>query len=109
MNKVSVAVLIAVTASCFNLGDRKPVGAQPLEIQMAVHVAGPPIVIQKPLSLSLDQRMDAQQIAWECRMRSDLQSKVTEHRNTSASSATQNPFPALSAALGDVYALIGQS
>ena len=108
MNKRTAAVMIALTLSCFNFGDRKPVGAQPLEIEMAVHVPGPPIIIQKPLELSMDQRLAAQQLIWECRIRETLREHSQTHRATESDAIQNNPLPRASSALSDAFALLSQ-
>lgn len=108
MNKRTAAVIVALTLSCFNFGDRKPVGAQPLEIEMAVHVPGPPIIVQKPLELSLDHRLAAQQIIWECRMREKIQEHGRTHRATDSDSTRSNPLPCVSSALSDAFAFLNQ-
>lgn len=108
MKKRSAAIVIAATLSCLNLGDRTPVGAQPLEIESAIRIPGPPLVIQKPLELSLEQRADAQQIIWEYRFRETLQVHGRSHRNTDAGALHENPLPAVSAFLSDAYRALNQ-
>src|SRR5689334_18612889 len=103
MNKRISAILIALVISCLNLGDQKPLGAQPLEIQMALSIPGPTVIVQKPLVMSLDERLDAQQLMWECRMRDMVKNHGATHRNTDRSSSEQNPLPAFSAFLTDAY------
>ena len=104
MQKRLPAILIALTFACLNLGDKKPAGAaQPLEVQSAVRIPGPNFVIQQPLELSIDQRLDAQQIQWECRVRETFRAEARIHRNSTGSAVEENPLPVLSAALSDIY------
>ncbi len=103
MKKRSIAILTAGLLSCLNIGDKPPLAAQPLEINSAVRIPGPMIVIQKPLELSLDQRLSAQQIIWECQMRETLRHHGRTHRSTDAAMLDQNPLPVLSSFLSEAY------
>lgn len=108
MNKRATALLIAAAISCLNFGDKRHVGAQPLEIQTAVYIPGPPLVVQKPLELSMDQRIAAEQILAECRLNDILKQRVESNQNTDRRSLGENPLPGLSALLSDAYSLVAQ-
>jgi hypothetical protein len=98
-----IAILAVLAAFSLCLGGPEQVGAQPLEIEMAVRIPGPPLVLIRPLELSLDQRMSAQQIIWECRQEEELRAASQLRRSTRAQDLSDNPFPVLSAFLTDAY------
>jgi hypothetical protein len=101
--KNHIAILAILTAFSLCLGGPDKVGAQPLEIDMTVHIPGPPLVLIRPLELSLEQRMAAQQIIWECRLEEELRASSRVRRSTGPQDLNDNPFPALSAFLTDAY------
>lgn len=97
---ISLGIAAALSLS---FGGPRTVDAKPLEIQFAVHVPGPPLVLQRPLDLSLDQRLQTQQIIWEHQMRTELRSRLASRRSSDAGSLESNPFPTLAAMLADSY------
>lgn len=98
------------SATLFALGlclvGPRAVVASPLEIDIAVRVPGPPIVIHYPLNLSLDERFAAQQIEWDLRLRSRLREFDGVRKNSVPSDRSTNPLPAFSAFLSDAYQAI---
>ncbi len=101
--KNRIAILAVLAAFSLYLGGPDKVGAQPLEIDMAVRIPGPPLVLIRPLELSLEQRMSAQQIIWECRLEDEFRASSRVRRTTGAQDLNDNPLPALSAFLADAY------
>lgn len=107
MKKQKLALIAVITISLLHIGDRHPVGAQPLlEVEAALRIPGPALVRQQPLPLSFDERLRAQEIIWEYRMLERARAESRTRRNTDLSNREQNPLPELSAFLGDAYRLI---
>lgn len=104
LNLAKVTAAGCALALCL-VGPRAVV-ASPLEIEMAVHIPGPPLILQRPLNLSFDQRWSAQQIEWDLRFAAQQRASESSKKNNDSASLKSNPLPAISNFLSDAYQAI---